>query len=790
MPERWPHQLSGVSEALAGIRSGQRRLLVTTPTGGGKTRMMLDLAEVMLQEGQKVSLYTNRRLLIEQTSRVLAEAGYSHGIRAAGHKSDLGELLQVSSIQTEHSRSIKRKTWSLHHAALVLVDECFTAGTLVSTPRGEYPIENVRAGDLVYCATGLGFVEEVSTRPAKDLLRLEFDNGISIFCTPTHPFFTDSGWREAGTLANGTVTFSREGLCRLWQAVPTTPLATQRGMPRNRRKPLARADLLLSLLLEESQESNVRGGERSEDEAEAARDSTPPFETRRQWAINALGAAGTPPCARGGLGARVLASDPAAARKRLSHRLQDRHSEPNNDDRLRDRRALSPKQGQAGERREEDRFPYGPRLVRVSRFKRARFEPVFNLRIHGHPSYFANGILVHNCHLQTDARTRQILASHLADGAAVVGFTATPLGLREMYDRLIIAGTTSELRACGALVMARHYGPDEPDPREVKTNGEDLSERENVSAIMREGIFGRVLDWYRRLNPGQKPTILFAPGVRESLWFAEQFQGAGIAAAHVDGEDVWIAGQLYRTSRERRQEVLHGSKDGSIRVVCNRFVLREGVDAPWLAHGIFATVIGSLQSYLQAGGRLLRAHPGLEAVTIQDHGGNWHRHGSLNADRLWSLDDNASNVAGRREDRLRARLEREPYRCPECGLVTIAGRCFGCGWEPQGKKRSRPVVQSDGTLREMIGDIYRPRRICRKPNGAAIWERMYWRSRNGTGRRTFRQAFALFARENHWGWPDPSWPFMPRDMNGLDKFYLVEQVPMERLVPKPESNHH
>lgn len=514
--DRWPHQLSGVSEALAGISSGQRRLLVTTPTGGGKTRMMLDLAEHFLAEGKPVSLYTNRRILIEQTSRVLAEAGYSHGIRAAGHESDLGELLQVSSIQTEHSRSIKRKTWALHHAALVLVDEG---------------------------------------------------------------------------------------------------------------------------------------------------------------------------------------------------------------------------------------------------------------------------------HLQTDARTRQILASHLADGAAIVGFTATPLGLREMYDVLIQAGTTSELRACGALVMARHYGPDEPDPKEVRTNGEDLSERENVSAIMREGIFGRVLEWYRRLNPEQKPTILFAPGVRESLWFAEQFQGAGIPSAHVDGEDVWIAGQLYRTSRERRQEVLDGSRTGAIRVVCNRFVLREGVDAPWLCHGIFATVIGSLQSYLQAGGRLLRAFPGLEYVTIQDHGANWHRHGSLNADRVWSLDDDAANVAGRREDRLRSKLEREPYRCPECGLITVAGRCFGCGWEPQGKKKSRPVIQSDGTLREMTGDIYRARRICKKPNGAALWERMYWRSRNGKGRRTFRQAFALFARENHWGWPDPAWPFMPRDIQGLDKFYMVEDVPMERLVPKPESNH-
>ena len=58
-------------------------------------------------------------------------------------------------------------------------------------------------------------------------------------------------------------------------------------------------------------------------------------------------------------------------------------------------------------------------------------------------------------------------------------------------------------------------------------------------------------------------------------------------------------------------------------VLCNRFVC-AGIDAPWLAHGIFATIFTSLQSYLQSGGRLLRSFPGIDAVTIR-HGGNWWR---------------------------------------------------------------------------------------------------------------------------------------------------------------------
>ena len=38
-------------------------------------------------------------------------------------------------------------------------------------------------------------------------------------------------------------------------------------------------------------------------------------------------------------------------------------------------------------------------------------------------------------------------------------------------------------------------------------------------------------------------------------------------------------------------------------------------------------------------GRLLRAYPGVSVVRLQDHGGHWHRFGSVNADRTWLLED-------------------------------------------------------------------------------------------------------------------------------------------------------
>jgi len=265
--------------------------------------------------------------------------------------------------------------------------------------------------------------------------------------------------------------------------------------------------------------------------------------------------------------------------------------------------------------------------------------------------------------------------------------------------------------------------------------------------------------------------------VPESLWFAEQFVSKGITAAHIDAEQIWINGHVYESTRETRDDVLEASKEGRIVVLCNRFVLREGIDAPWLAHGIFATVFGPLQSYLQSGGRLLRASPGLESVTLQDHGGNWHRHGSLNADREWHLEDTSSSVAGLREDRLRAKKDWEPVRCPECARILNSLRCQ-CGWEAEGGRTSRPVISIEGELIEMHGDIYRPRRIDQRPELLKDWEKTYYRAKKSD--MTFRQAETLYAKEHKWRYRPRTLPLMP--VAERDWHRKVGDVPVSRLI--------
>jgi len=509
----WPHQTRAVEAVVDATTRQVRRILVTAPTGAGKTLIMQMLASLWLERGGKVVLYSNRKMMIDQLSTGLTDVGIYHGVRAAGHDDEREHAFQVSSVQTEHSRVTKRKTWELHKADLVLVDEA---------------------------------------------------------------------------------------------------------------------------------------------------------------------------------------------------------------------------------------------------------------------------------HIQTGNAAKELLRAHYEQGATIVGVTATPLGLAGLYDALLVAGTMSELRACGALVPAIHYGADEPDMRAFKKlrEGEDPSQSEQKKAIMTPSIFGRVWEWYEKLNPERKPCVLFGPGVDESLWFAEQFQAKGINAAHIDGNDVWLCGHWYRSDTEARDRVRHMHQIGELKVVCNRYVLREGVDWPWIEHIILAFVAGSLQTYIQTCGRGLRAYPGKSHLIIQDHGGAWWRHGSINMDREWNLELTGEIAYGLRAERLRKKKQTEPFRCPKCGRVWgIGTKCQpahgGCGFELGLGRRSRPVVSTDGQLKEMVGDIFKPRRISKDPRGPDIWEKMYWRSRKGKGTRTFRAACALFAIENNWSWPSPDWRFMPVDE--MDFFKLVSDVPMERL---------
>lgn len=346
----------------------------------------------------------------------------------------------------------------------------------------------------------------------------------------------------------------------------------------------------------------------------------------------------------------------------------------------------------------------------------------------------AKRVFIDEAHSNKADIARKIIEHYRDQGATVFGFTATPVGLLGLYSHLVIAGTNSELRRCGALVPCEVFAPDEPDMRGVKMNpvGEYV-QAQATKRIMECVCFGDVFSHWKRLNPFGFPTIVFAPGVGESVWFRDEFRKRGVTAEHIDGT----------TTDKDREDIIEGSKDGHVKVLSSCGVLREGVDLPWIVHGILVQPCAALSTYLQIVGRLLRACPGRkDRAILQDHAGAWHRHGSPNADRNWTLGDTDKSIAKRQARDRQSGKSREPIRCPQCaGLRWVGPKCPHCGHEH--KLSVRAVRMVDGTLQRMVGNVTPVKR--QQTDDEKAWMSCLFVA--GSSGRTVRQARGMFYKK-------------------------------------------
>lgn len=366
----------------------------------------------------------------------------------------------------------------------------------------------------------------------------------------------------------------------------------------------------------------------------------------------------------------------------------------------------------------------------------------------GNPSL----VLFDEAHLQTKNRAISIVKGgvnenglrwegHQQKGAFIVGLSATPVGCGELYDEMIDFGKYSEMRSVKAHLPVRVYSPSEIDCSGLNQDVENEYSSTKLEPRAYK-IFGDAYSNWRKLNPDSKPTILFAPSVPASRWFAEEWAKMGVPVAHIDGETCLLphrgpSGEIrmetYDTTEEIRQTVMDMSRTGEIKVVMNRFILREAIDMPWLYHGIAATVFGGIATYLQSVGRIQRYFPEYEYKIWQSHGGCFWRHGSPNMDRDWELGCTNKSIAQGRAKRIQ-RAERpqdvEGICCPKCSVWRQFGkRCPGCGHAHAQSVRTVHMVS--GELKLMRGLVNKPKKKKTK-SANQIWVSvLYAMSRSG-----------------------------------------------------------
>lgn len=356
----------------------------------------------------------------------------------------------------------------------------------------------------------------------------------------------------------------------------------------------------------------------------------------------------------------------------------------------------------------------------------------------------ADLVIFDEAHMGKGEKALALMQDYLGMGAKIVGFTATPLGLAGMYGGIITAGTKSELRKCGAHVPCRSFAPHELDLAKVRRLRTGEFDMKTVS--FSQAIVGQIYEDWRDVNPDGRQTLNFTPGVAESRWCCNLFEKRGVPSGHLDANSVIVGGKEYRDQTgAARNDLLAAWNSGDVVHLSNHSVLREGIDAPSIYCLILSRPIGSLQSYDQIVGRLIRRSDSTpDSVVMLDMAGNYDRHGSPNEDRNWAQlfhMDQVDLLRAQKKQEKKEKKEKEPITCANCGMKRTSGmQCPDCGH--QETSRMKKIIEETGTIRE-VERMVKPKK---KPPLTAQkkWDSVFWALKNSKKKFTFSQAAAIY----------------------------------------------
>lgn len=457
-------------EVLAHILSADGGVIVC-PTAFGKSFCMRQIARV----------YPTSKIVITVSSLDVAKTIYQE---LKDFVPDLGfcgtGMQQPRRVTVAVTNSLDRCDFD---ASLVLVDECFEAGTPVKTPRGEVPIDSVSSGDIVCAAHGVGTVLATSVRQTTEACYVTLTDGTRISTTPSHPFFTEIGWVPACKLAVGQVLFSEEDLRVLRNSVHPN---ISRGATRVG-EPVENTQMLLKILLEEAQEPDARRRLSGKDGEEAVGDRAPSEDKgRERYRANSTTEGAVQQTGRG-LVSGIHRENRAQKRGWISASLQGRRGKPGTDDSHRGGRRVALHSAASSAGPKEDHVSGVKRVASITFEKLDSPRVVFNLSVSGHPSYYAGGVLVHNCH--TALAPSVVKKLNQFRRAKLFGLTASPEGRSDGGDGFMEALFGPRLYdvsyqrgvAVGNIVQLR-----------VKmyrsSNGPDLSGIDDKTYVDRHGI--------------------------------------------------------------------------------------------------------------------------------------------------------------------------------------------------------------------------------------------------------------------------------------------------------------
>lgn len=247
-------------------------------------------------------------------------------------------------------------------------------------------------------------------------------------------------------------------------------------------------------------------------------------------------------------------------------------------------------------------------------------------------------------HCQDDNSYGNLLMNHYPRSYGL-GVTATPYrlggkGFTNMFNKLITGPSFKELVEAGYLTPLRYFVASIPDLSKVKIRSGDYDE-EQAEEVMK---LAPLVESYFEHCAGMR-GVVFAVNVHHSNIIVEQYNNAGVRAAHLDA----------KTPPEIRKAILKAFKSGEIRIISNVGIITEGFDFPDMEFVQLARPTKSLSLFLQMVGRVTRTdYSAIKDATddevrrylvsqskkpfgfVLDNAGLYQEHGLPDIDRDWN----------------------------------------------------------------------------------------------------------------------------------------------------------
>lgn len=663
----YPYQVNVVSKIQQDMNTPGNSLVVMA-TGAGKSLIIAEIAKWLRQP--ILILQPSVEILRQNKEKLLAVVGEDEvGVYSASMNEKNIKRYTLATIG-----SVYRKSEFFKHFKLVVIDECFVKGTLVD----EIPIEKIKVGDFVDSYNHkTGVIEKkrvtaVSKKKCPQTLVFTSVGKEVIISTANHPYYTkEKGYLPAEKLSTKNTLYAKGNISKTNQNISKFNLF--RMWPRDKQhnrspkmffqenwKSLSQAVLFFRkkstiFAKNDLSESDVKFSNTRKDVSDIKKNWPQASDTRGQWSWDDNPPKNIIRKIRSQLVSRIGSHH---RRWIFALSLQDRHSKSNIEDSDRNRWKFP--LFQKVSRSEKGQFvnEIGVESVKIQKQRSNgkfangnEYDFVYNLEIEDNNNYFANGILVHNCHLVNHKKLSTMFMKFLKQigSPKVVGLTATPYRLESwgerlkngyilshtltkminramnpFWSRIISVINTGDLIGAGYLCQPTYIDKELIPRTELKPNVShtdfDMSKFQRQLLNKQQEILD-VLTWAR---DNHKHTLVFCASVAQAEELSGKIEGSCVVSA--------------KTEKKLRDRIVKDFKSGLIRVVFNVECLTTGFDFPSLDCVVVLRPTNSIRLHVQMLGRGVRRAEGKKTCDIVDMVGNVKTLGKIETVKVQKLE--------------------------------------------------------------------------------------------------------------------------------------------------------